>query len=147
MKIILTQDVPSLGTPGTIVTVKDGYARNYLLPRGLATPATPTRTRLVETLQRRAAAKVEAARRQAQAVAERLAALSCTIPAKVGEQDKLHGSITAHDLAEALTAQGVAVEKRQIDLEAPITKLGTYHVPVKLHPEVTATVTVWIVKA
>ena len=140
-------DVPSLGTQGALVTVKDGYARNYLIPRGLATPATAANKRMIEQLKRQAAAKAEAARAEAQALADRLAELSCTLPATVGEQEKLHGSITTADIAEALKEHGIIVEKRQLELEAPITKLGVYRVPVKLHPEISATVKVWIVKA
>ena len=148
MDVILTQDIPSVGAQGTVVAVKDGYARNYLLPRGLARQATAANKQVIERLRQQAAAKVETLRRQAQAQAEQLAALSCTIPAPVGEQEeKLHGSVTAADIAQALAAQGITVEKRQILLEAPFTKLGVYRVPVKLHPEVTATLTVWIVKA
>jgi len=147
MDLILTQDVPGLGTQGTLVTAKDGYARNYLLPRGLATPATTANRQLIEQRARRAAAQVAAARQRAQEDADRLSAISCTIPVKVGDQEKLHGSITTADLADALAAQGVTVDKRSIVLEAPITKLGVYQVPVKLHPDVTASVKVWIVKA
>lgn len=147
MDVILMQDVPSLGAQGAVVTVKPGYARNYLLPRGLATAATAANTRAVEALKRKQAAQVEALRAAAQQTADQLAALSCTIPAPVGEQEKLHGSVTAADIAEALTGQGVPVEKRQLVLDAPITQLGVYKVPVKLHPEVTAMVKVWIVKA
>lgn len=146
-KVILMQDVPSLGAQGTVVTVAPGYARNYLLPRGLATAATAANTRAVEALKRRQAAQTEAVRAAAQQTADRLAALSCTIPAPVGEQDKLHGSVTTAAIAEALAGQGIAVDKRQLVLEAPITQLGVYKVPVKLHPDVTATVKVWIVKA
>ena len=147
MDLILTQDVPSLGTQGSIVAVKDGYGRNYLLPRGLAKPATAANRQVIERLKQRQAAKAEAARQAAQQDAQRLATVSCTISASVGEQDKLHGSVTSADIAEALKEHGVAVDKRQITLEDPITKLGVYRVPVKLHPDVTATVKVWIVKA
>ena len=147
MKIILTQDSPSVGAQGAVVTVKDGYARNYLLPRGLAKPATAANTRVIEALKRRQTAQADAARGAAQQTAEQLAALSCTISAPVGEQEKLHGAVTAADIAEALKEHGVVLDKRQLALEAPITALGVYKVPVKLHPDVTATVKVWIVKA
>ncbi|MBI4227795.1 MAG: 50S ribosomal protein L9 [Candidatus Omnitrophica bacterium] len=147
MDVILMQDVPSLGAQGAVVTVKPGYARNYLLPQGLAQPATPANTRAIEALKRKQAAQAAAAQAAAQQMADRLATLSCTIPASVGEQEKLHGSVTTADIAEALQGQGIAVEKRQLVLEAPITQLGVYKVPVKLHPQVTATVKVWIVKA
>lgn len=147
VEIILTQDVPAVGPQGSIVTVKPGYARNYLFPRGLAKPATPANTRVVAQLKRKQAAQAEAAKAAAQQTADRLAALSCTISAPVGEQEKLHGSVTTADIAEALKEQGIVVDKRQLTLEAPITQLGVYRVSVKLHPEITATVKVWIVNA
>lgn len=147
MKIILTQDVPSVGAQGAVVAVKDGYARNYLLPRGLAKPATAANTQAIEALKRRQAAQAQAARAAAQQTADRLAALSCTISVPVGEQEKLHGAVTAADIAEALKAHGIVLDKRQLALESPITALGVYKVSVKLHPDVTATVKVWIVKA
>lgn len=147
MDVILTQDVPSLGTQGAVVTVKDGYARNYLLPRKLATPATPANRRLVEQWQRQAQAQAATALAQAQALAQQLTTVSCTISATVGEQEKLHGSVTAADIAQALQEHGVVLNKRQVDLDAPIHQLGVYRVPVRLHPQVQATVKVWIVKA
>ena len=146
MDVLLTQDVPSLGTQGAVVAVADGYARNYLLPRGLAKPATPANLRVVDAVKRRAAASAVAALEAAQAVAERLATVSCTISATVGAQEKLHGSVTAADIAQALQEHGVTIDKRQVELDAPLTKLGVYRVPVKLHPQATATVKVWIVK-
>lgn len=147
MELILTQDVPTLGRQGALVTVKAGYARNHLLPRGLAKPATPANRALIEALQRKAGARAAAQRQQAETQAQRLAAVSCTIPATVGEQEKLHGSVTTADIAAALAEQGITVDKRDVQLTAPITALGVYRVTVKIHPEVTATVKVWIVKA
>lgn len=147
MELILTQDVPTLGRQGALVTVKAGYARNHLLPRGLATPATPANRALMEALQRKAEARAAAQRQQAETQAQRLAAVSCTIPATVGAQEKLHGSVTTADIAAALAGQGITVDKRDVQLTAPITALGVYRVTVRIHPEVTATVKVWIVKA
>lgn len=147
VNVILTQEIPSLGAQGAVVAVKDGYARNYLLPRGLAKSATSANLQLVERVRRQAVAKAEQALQAAQVAAERAGAISCTISATVGEQEKLHGSVTAADIAQALGDQGVVVDKRHVELEAPITKLGVYRVPIKLHPQVTAIVKVWIVKA
>lgn len=147
MELILTQDVPALGDQGAVVTVKEGYARNYLIPQGLARPATSVNKRMIEQLKRQTAAKAQAVLQEAQSAAERLSAVSCTISASVGEQEKLHGSVTAADIAEALKEHGIAVDKRQVELEAPLTKLGVYRVQVRLHREVIATVKVWIVKA
>lgn len=147
MEVILMQDVPSLGARGAVVAVKDGHARNYLLPQGLAKPATSANRRLVDQLQRRADARAAAEVAQTQALADQLAAASCTIAAKVGDQDKLHGSITAADIAKTLTDQGIPVDKRQVELEEPLHQLGVYRVAVRLHPKILATVKVWIVKA
>jgi len=147
MDVILAQDIPTVGTQGSIVTVKPGYARNYLFPRGMAKPATAGNTRVVEQLKRKQAAQVEQAKAAAQQTADQLAALSCTISAAVGEQEKLHGSVTTADIAAALKEHGIVVDKRQLVLDSPITQLGVYKVLVKLHPEITATVKVWIVTA
>ncbi|MBI4314246.1 MAG: 50S ribosomal protein L9 [Candidatus Omnitrophica bacterium] len=147
MELILTQDVPALGAQGSVVTVKKGYARNYLIPQGLAKPATTVNKRMIEELKRLAAARAQEELQAAQAAAERLSSVSCTLSATVGEQEKLHGSITAAAIAAALKEHGVTVDKRQVELEAPLTKLGVYRVQVRLHRDVTATVKVWIVKA
>ncbi len=147
MDVILAQDIPTVGTQGSIVTVKPGYARNYLFPHGMAKPATAGNTRVVEQLKRKQAAQVEQAKAAAQQTADQLAALSCTISAAVGEQEKLHGSVTTADIAAALKEHGIVVDKRQLVLDSPITQLGVYKVLVKLHPEITATVKVWIVTA
>jgi large subunit ribosomal protein L9 len=146
MEVILRQAVENLGHPGDIVKVSPGYARNYLLPRGFAFEATPgNRKRIAQEKQRLEAA--EANRRGgAQELATRLEEVSLTFSARVGEENKLFGSVTAADIAEQLEAQGFKVEKRQIDLQEPIRTLGVYRVPVRLHADVKPEIKVWVIK-
>ena len=123
-----------------------GYARNYLFPRDLAARVTPETQKRVERIKREREvarkAEVEAARQ----VADKLSSTSCTIPVKAGETDKLFGSVTETDIANALSAQGVAVDKSQVLLEKPIKELGVYEIPIRIHAEVNATVKVWVVE-
>jgi len=146
MEVILRQAVENLGHPGDIVKVSPGYARNYLLPRGFAFEATPgNRKRIAQEKQRLEAA--EANRRSgAQELATRLEEVSLTFSARVGEENKLFGSVTAADIAEQLEAQGFKVEKRQIDLQEPIRTLGVYRVPVRLHADVKPEIKVGVIK-
>ena len=147
MEVILRQSVDNVGQPGDIVKVSPGFARNYLLPRGRAYEATPgNRTRIAKE-----AAKLEAAeserRGSAQQIADKIEAANLTFSARVGEEGKLFGSVTAADIAEQLVAQGIAVEKRMIDLHEPIRSLGVYRIPVRLHADVKPEVKVWVIKA
>ena len=146
MDVILRQDVEKLGRAGDVVSVKDGYARNYLLPRGLAYQATTGTRRKLEAEQagraRRQATEIEAAR----AEAAKLEPVSLTFTMKAGEGDKLFGSVTAADVAEQLKAQGFAVDKKQVELHEPLKALGVYKVPVRLHAEVKPEVRVWVVR-
>ncbi len=136
MKLILREDVENLGKGGELVEVKPGYGRNYLLPRGLAVTANPKNVRELEHQKQVAEAKAAKLRASAQAVAKRLAETPVTQQRKVGEQDKLYGSVTALDIAEALAARGLTLDRRTIDLAEPIKTLGDFEVPVKLHREV-----------
>jgi large subunit ribosomal protein L9 len=136
MKVILREDVENLGKGGEVVEVKDGYGRNYLLPRGLAVAANPRNVRELEHQKQVAAAKAAKMKASAEAVAKRLADTPVTLRRKVGEQDKLYGSVTAMDIAEALAARGLEVDRRSIDLAEPIKTTGDFEVPVKLHREV-----------
>jgi large subunit ribosomal protein L9 len=146
MEVILRQAVENLGHPGDIVKVSAGYARNYLLPRGFAFEATPgNRKRIAQEKQRLEAA--ESNRRSgAQDLATKLEEVSLTFSARVGEENKLFGSVTAADIAEQLEAQGFKVEKRQIDLHEPIRSLGVYRVPIRLHADVKPEIKVWVIK-
>ena len=142
MRIILQEDVDKLGTRGQVVEVTDGYARNYLLPRKLAIPATPANLKRLEHV-RTVFAKREATEKEsAQKLAELLVNVTVTLARKAGESDQLFGSVTSADIAEALAAQGYHVDKRKIQLEEPIKLVGEYQVPVKLHHDVSALVKV-----
>ncbi len=136
MKLILREDVVNLGKGGDLVEVKKGYGRNFLLPRGMAVLANPRNVRELEHQKAVASAKAAKLKASAQAVAKRLAETPVTLKRKVGEQDKLYGSVTALDIAEALAARGLELDRRSIDLGEPIKTLGDFEVPVKLHSEV-----------
>ena len=145
MQVILIDEVPTLGTVGELVTVKDGYARNYLLPRKLAIMASVKNQRRLEHEKRLAGFRLAKVKAGAQELAQKLASTSVTIARKVGEQDKLFGSVTAQDIELALADEGVKIDRRKLQLEEPIKALGVYQVPVKLHGEVVAEVKVWVV--
>lgn len=145
IEVILREDVPSLGRAGELVRVRPGYARNYLLPKGLAFEATEGNRRRIAAETRAREARRQAERVEAEGLAARLASVTLTIASKAGEEGKLFGSVTAQDIADALAAQGLAVDRRRIELEHPIKALGTHTVPVRLHPEVHAEVRVHVV--
>jgi large subunit ribosomal protein L9 len=136
MKLILREEVENLGKGGEVVDVKPGYGRNYLLPRGLAVMASSRNVRELEHEKSMAAAKAAKLKASAEAIAKRLSETPVTLRRKVGEQDKLYGSVTAMDVAEAVAARGLQLDRRSIDLAEPIKTLGTFEVPVKLHSEV-----------
>jgi len=146
MDVILRADVEKLGAAGEVVSVKDGYARNYLLPRGLAYPATDGNKRRLEAEQKSRARRADAEVAKAGEVATRLETVSLSFSMKAGEGDKLFGSVTTHDIAERLKAEGFEVDKKAIDLPEPIKALGVYKVPVRLHPDVKPEIRVWVVK-
>ena len=142
MEVILREDVPHLGGMGDLVKVKPGYARNYLLPRGLAVVADTRNVRALEHQRRVVAEKRERTLRTAQTFAQKLSALRLTIKARAGEEGKLFGSVTNLDIERALAAAGVPVERRRIRLEEPIKTLGEHRVPVHLGVGVDTEVTV-----
>ncbi len=145
MEVILREEVEKLGGRGQIVKVADGYARNYLLPKRLAVPATEANKRIVEQ-ERQAHLRREAKEvAEAQELAGMLNGVSVTIRQKAGEQEQLFGSVTSKDIAEGLEQQNYHIERRKIHLDEPIKQLGTFQVPVRLHREVTAEVTVHVV--
>ena len=146
MEIILRQAVENLGSPGDVVKVKSGYARNYLLPHGLAYEATPGNLKRIQQERDRLEAAENERRGVAQGLAERLEQVSLTFSARVGEEGKLFGSVTAADIQHQLESQGFTIERRQIDLHEPIKALGVYRVPVKLHADVKPEVKVWVIK-
>jgi len=147
MKVILKEDVKNLGEVGSIKNVADGFARNYLLPRNLAVEASTKNVRLFEHNKNQILAKAKKIKRSADEVAERISKTQISLEAQAGEEDKLFGSITASVVAEALSKQGIEVDKRRIVMEAPIKRLGEYKITVKLNQGVTADVSLEVKKA
>ncbi len=144
MKVILREDVDNLGKGGELVEVRPGYGRNFLIPRGLAVLANAKNVRELEHQKKVAEAKAAKLKQSAEAVAKRLAETPVSLTRKVGEQDKLYGSVTALDIAEALAARGLQIDRRSIDLAEPLKTVGDHEVPVKLHREVVGKVKVKI---
>ena len=145
IEVILREDVKSLGKAGELVRVKPGYARNFLLPQGLAFEATEGNKKRIAAETRARGTRDQAERAEAERFAAMLGALTLTLAGKAGEEGKLFGSITAQDVADALVAQGHQVDRRRIELEHPIKTLGHHTVEVRLHPEVHAEVRVSVV--
>jgi len=146
MDVILREDVEKLGTRGQLVKVTPGYARNFLLPNKMAVAATESNKKIVEQERQahlRREAKVEG---EAKDLGQMLGAVSITISQKAGENDQLFGSVTSKDIAEALEKQGYTIERRKIALDEPIKTLGEFKIPIRLHREVTAEITVHVVK-
>lgn len=138
MKVILRQDVKGLGKEGAIVNVADGYARNYLMPKGLAHDATASELKAAQTRSRQKQQKEERFRKEAELVAQKIASTSLSIAVRVGEHGKLFGAITTKDIATGLKEIGIEVDKRKIELSEPIRALGTYHVTLHPHADVRA---------
>lgn len=146
MEIILREDVQHLGKAGEVVKVKDGYARNYLLPHGLAYPATESNKRRITFEAERLAKQRAAEKGAAETEAGRLADVQLTFAVKVGEEDKLYGSVTASDIQRKLEELGLHVDKRRVDLPEPIRELGEFRVGIKLHADVRPEIRVTLVK-
>jgi large subunit ribosomal protein L9 len=146
MEVILRNAIDKLGHPGDVVTVSAGYGRNFLLPRGLAYQATPGNLkRIAQERTRLIAAEAERVK-AAEEVAAKFADVSVTFAARVGEEGKLFGSVTAADIAHQLEAQGFKLERRQIELVEPIKALGVYRVAIRLHADVKPEIKVWVIK-
>jgi len=146
MEVILRQHVDNLGRRGEVVKVADGYARNYLLPRKLALPATAGNKQHVERERKIVEAREAEERGQAEAIASRLSALNITIARRVGETEQLYGSVTAGDIADFLREKGFEIDRRKLILPEPIKAIGEHDVPLKLHREVTVPLKVHVVK-
>lgn len=143
MKVILQKTVERLGDPGDVADVADGYARNFLIPRGLAVKAEKGTVRHAESLKRSHEARITALKGEFEALATRIIQTPIVVTAKVGEEGRLFGSVTAADIAEAVSAQaGVEVDRKDVHLEEPIRSVGTHEVRVRLHPEVDPVITV-----
>lgn len=146
MKVILLKDIEALGSAGEVVEVKNGYGRNFLIPRNEALVATAANMAQFESRRKQQETLAERDRRAAEALAKKLEAESITAQVKVGEEDRLFGSVTAQNVAELLDEKGYEVDRRAIHLEDPIRELGVYNIEVRLHSEVTAAVKLWVVK-
>ena len=146
MEIILTENVENLGKVGDIKKVKNGYARNYLIPRALAVLATPGNTKRIEKEKSKKLAIYEENRKQAQGKADELAKISITVAVEVNDQEKLYGAISETEILEAFHAEGQKIDKKSLVIENPINDLGEFEIGVKLHPEVIAKIRLWITK-
>ncbi len=146
MKIILREDYNPLGKVGDAVTVKDGYARNFLIPKNIAVPAISRNIKLLEEERKLFQHKQNKDKRKAEGMAKELEKISLTATVSVGEEDRVFGSVTAQTIADLLKEKGYDIDKRKIQLDEPIKALGVYTISVKLHPEVDAEVRLWVVK-
>ena len=147
VKVLLKADVPNLGTGGEVVRVRAGFARNFLLPRGLALPATSGNLSRVEELKQAAEQRKKQERTSAEELKQKLAGLALKIARKVGDEGKMYGSVTSKDIADAAAAAGVELDRKRIELAEPIKALGEFAVAVKLHHDVTGTLKVEVTKA
>jgi large subunit ribosomal protein L9 len=146
VKVLLQADVDNLGSGGEVVRVRAGFARNFLLPRGLALPATAGNLTRVEELKRAAAQRAKQEQEKAGELAKQLSTMQVSIARAVGGEGKMYGSVTAKDIADAYARAGVTIDRKRIQLADPIKTLGTFEVPAKLHADVTATLKVEVVK-
>ena len=146
MKIIIRREIDGLGCIGEVKNVKDGYARNYLIPNGMALEANDHNLKIIENEKRIVAEKMGKEKEEAKAYAEKLSQVSVTIPVESREEDKIFGSVGAADIAAALKQEGHDIDKKNILLENPIKEIGAFNVEVKVHRDVTAKIKVWVVK-
>lgn len=147
MRIILLHDYETLGEAGLQVEVKDGFARNYLIPKGIALKASKENMKKFEEIAKQKKNKLARALKSSQELAEKLKTLSLTVPVKVGEDDKIFGSVTTQMIAEQLQEKGYEIDKRQVQLEEPIKALGIYDIPIRLHSEISTSVKLWVIKS
>ncbi|MBM3248646.1 MAG: 50S ribosomal protein L9 [Candidatus Omnitrophica bacterium] len=146
-EVILEKDIERIGKAGDIIKVKDGYARNFLIPQGLALEVTPSNLRKLEEDKKQKESQREKVKQEAASLAEQLSGMSCTVTTEASDDDKLYGSITAMDIARAIEIEkNIKIDKKSVLLEEPIQTLGIYEVSVKLHPEVTTKVRVWVTR-
>jgi large subunit ribosomal protein L9 len=145
MKVILRQDVDELGLEGTIVNVKEGYGRNYLIPKGFALIADNANIKLIEMQKKKIEANRLKVKEDAEKIARELGGIVITISQKVGEEDKLYGSVTSMDIADEIEKKGISIDRKKIVLDKPIKTLGEFEVKIKLHSQVVGTVKVAIV--
>ena len=147
MRIILLQDHEGLGSAGDQQDVKDGYARNYLIPKGVALKADKNSLKRFQEMARLKEMRKDRALKKSKELAEKLRSLSLTVPVQVGEEDRVFGAVTSLEIAQQLKEKGYEIDKRQIMLEEPIKALGIFEIPIKLHSEITTSVKLWVIKA
>ena len=145
MKIILKENMDTLGLEGDVVDVAKGYARNYLIPKGIALEANPKNIKLFETQKKKIEVKRLKAKEEAEQLKERLAGVTITIAQKAGEEEKLYGSVTSMDIAAQLEQQGIVIDRKKISLDKPIKTLGEFDVRIRLYPKVTGSIKVVVV--
>jgi len=146
MKVILREDVPDIGQAGQAVEVKDGYGRNYLIPRNLAIPATKANLKAIGEVTKQMELRDRKSRRGAEKIKDKIEKLSLSAEVLVGEEDKVFGSVGVHDILEMMLKEGVSVPKNAVQLDSPIKVLGVYTVPIKVDKTVTADLKLWVVK-
>ena len=146
MEVILCEDLEHLGKTGQVIKVKDGFARNFLIPQKKAYPATPANLKRIEQEKNRKALAEEKLKKEAQELANKLSKISCNIAVEVNDLEKLYGSVSEADIAKALEVEGYKIDKKEILLEKPIEDLGIYEVPIKVHPQVTTKIRLWVTK-
>jgi large subunit ribosomal protein L9 len=146
MKVILLENIPSLGKAGDLVKVSDGYGRNYLIPQKKAVLATEKSLKVIEHQKRLIQQRMEKVKKDAEKLGQQIENLSCTFAKTVGESGKLFGSVTSMDIENFLKENGIKVDRKKIALDEPIKNLGVSNVPIKLHPEVTTHLKVWVVQ-
>lgn len=146
MKVILKDDVKNLGSMGQVVDVADGFARNYLVPRGLAVEANTKNIKSLEHEKKVIQEKAKKIKSQVQDISEKISSMTIVIKAKVGEEGKLFGSVTSMDIAEQLKNEGIEIDKKKISLEEPIKRIGSYSVNIRMHPEITTQVNIQVVE-
>lgn len=145
-EVVLMADVQGLGSQGEVVRVAEGYARNFLLPRNLAAPVTEATRRKLEKVRKVREEQDVKELDMAQNLVKSIEQVSCTIAVKSGEGGKLFGSVTVPDIVSALKAQGIEVDKHQVDLPEPLRELGVFNIPIKVHPKIQATLKIWVVE-
>ena len=146
MEVVLMKDYENLGKALDVVPVKNGYARNFLIPQGIAVPATEGNKKRVAEAKNIAEKREGKKIGEAKEIANKIAEIPCTIPVKVGEEDKIYGSVSSQEISDFLKKEGFDVEKRQVDLDEPIKQLGVYTVTINLYRTVSANLKVWVVK-
>jgi large subunit ribosomal protein L9 len=146
MKVVLRKDFETLGEAGQVVAVKDGYARNFLIPRGIAYEASSRNLSVVSEAKRQAEHRQIREQKQAEDLAGKLSQVSITATVAVGEEDKIFGSVTSQEISRLLAEKGFEIDRRKIVLDEPVKTLGVFEIPVKLHAKVEAKIKLWVVK-